>query len=606
MQHSLRALITTICLAVCLFSAQVRADEGDDDTLGLFSAWQEHSSTTSRAPKPLSQTAENVTVVTSADIAAMNAHTLADILDTIPGIQVAHNGGPGITAYTFIQSSSFKHVQVFVDGVSITNLGDNYSETTLVPARTIERIEIIKGAASAAWGSALAGVINVTTKAPMQGRALSGTASASIGSRGTADTSLELSGSTGRLGYYLSGGYLGSDGLLPNTQLNSNNALGRLTWALPGNGQLYATFNRIQVRQGDLFIPAYDLKENQDKELLFATIGMNKPLTERLSLEVMARHSQISGSTSWFNISDGLPWSLQPLAQGTINQKTNGADIKLIWRGDTHLLVAGSEYNHLRNSSNSSDATTYSPFDRTADRWGAYLNDTISLGSFSITPGARFDHTQTSGDQYSYSLGATWQANETTLLRAYAGRGFGLPQLLDVDKPSEKILTTQIGAESTAVPYLWLKGTLFRNETWGTDVERHVALGVEAELRTTPLWNTSLGAGYTFVDTTRTSDGTQVNYAPRHTVKLSLRYDDTTYRALLTGSHIYWNSMPGDNPRYGGLLWDLHLGATIFKREDTSLELFFSGRNLFDNGQSLYDLVPNPGRWFEGGMRVRF
>jgi vitamin B12 transporter len=64
--------------------------------------------------------------------------------------------------------------------------------------------------------------------------------------------------------------------------------------------------------------------------------------------------------------------------------------------------------------------------------------------------------------------------------------------------------------------------------------------------------------------------------------------------------------MPGDNQRYGGLLWDLHLGATLFKRENSSLELFFSGRNLFDNGQSLYDLVPSPGRWFEGGMRVRF
>jgi vitamin B12 transporter len=64
--------------------------------------------------------------------------------------------------------------------------------------------------------------------------------------------------------------------------------------------------------------------------------------------------------------------------------------------------------------------------------------------------------------------------------------------------------------------------------------------------------------------------------------------------------------MPGDNPRYGGLLCDLHLGATLFKRENTSLELFFSGHNLFNNGQYPYDLTPSPGRWFEGGMRLRF
>ncbi|MDO9066881.1 MAG: TonB-dependent receptor, partial [Deltaproteobacteria bacterium] len=362
---------------------------------------------------------------------------------------------------------------------------------------------------------------------------------------------------------------------------------------------------RSQTRQGDLFVPAYDLKENQDKSLLFANIGLLQPLSDRLELEFSARHSFLKGDTSWFNISDGLTW--QPdLPTASFSNQVSGTSIKLVRRGDNDLLVAGGDYSHLESNSNTVDASTYSPFRRAADRWGAYLNDTVTLGSFSVTPGVRFDHTQTSGGQYSYSLGATWQASETTMLRAYAARGYGVPPFLDVDKPSEKIWTTQVGIESTAVPYLWLKGTIFRNETWGMDVERCEALGAEAELRTTPLWNTSIGAGYTFVDTTRSSDGAQVNYAPRHTVKLSLRYDDKTYRALLTGSHINWNSMPGDNPRYGGLLWDLHLGAILFKRENSSLELFFSGRNLLNNGQYPYDLTPNPGRWFEGGMRVRF
>jgi vitamin B12 transporter len=600
--HSLRALFLALCLTVCLIpSVSWGESEENEDATDLFSAWQEQDVTASRVPKPLSQTAENVTVITAADIRALNAHTLADILDTIPGIQVQHNGGPGITAYTFIQSSSFKHVQVYVDGVSITNLSDNFSETSLIPARIIERVEIVKGSASAAWGSALAGVINVTTKSPEKGRAIAGVVSASIGERTSTDDALELSGSSDRLGYYLSGGFLGSNGVLPNTQTNAH---ARLTWELPGRGQLYAVFNRSQTGQGDLFVPAYDLKENLDKTLLFTTIGLRKPLSERMELEISGRHSFFKSSMSWLNISDGLTW--QPdLPTGITSYHVSGASLMLSWRGDNNLLVAGSDYNHLKTSSNTVDTNTYSPFSRIADRWGTYLNDTITLGDISITPGARFDHTQTSGEQFSFSLGGTWQATETTMMRVYAARGFGAAQFLDVNKQSEKIWTTQVGVESTAVPYLWLKGTLFRNETWGSEIERQEALGAEAELRTTPLWNTSLGAGYTFVDTTL-EDGSQVNYAPRHTIKLSLRYDDKTYRGILTGSHINWNSMPGDNPRYGGFLWDLHLGATLIKRENSSLELFVSGRNLFNNGQSLYDMIPTPGRWFEGGVRVNF
>jgi len=136
--------------------------------------------------------------------------------------------------------------------------------------------------------------------------------------------------------------------------------------------------------------------------------------------------------------------------------------------------------------------------------------------------------------------------------------------------------------------------------------EKQIALGAEIEARTMPVWHTSLGTGYTFTDTTRSSDGLQVYAAPRHTVQLALRYDDKTYRGVLTGRHVWWNSDPSYGARYYGLLWDLHLGATLFKRESNSLELFFSGHNLFNGAQFNDSFTPNTPRWFEGGLKVRF
>lgn len=610
-RHTLRTLLALLCLALCLFPCLVWGEE-DEDTLGLFNAWQESSSTASRAPKPLSRTAENVTVITAREIEQLNAHTLADVLDTISGLQLWHLGGPGSAAITNIQSSANNQTLIMVDGVTLNSLGENIADISSIPARIIERIEIVKGAASAAWSQALGGVINVITKAPEQGRIIGGRASASIGKNTTADSGAELTGTSGRLGYYLSGGYLGSNGLLPHIATYSNNAYTKLTYDLPKLGQLWGTFRYTNANRGDAFVPSYDFQQKSDNGNLYATLGYKKQLTESLELELNARHAARNNNTDINLISDGS--LLQTIA---VKERVTGGSAKLVWRSENNLLVGGGEYERAE-ARTTDNILSMDMLHRTVERSGLYLNDTLTVGPVSVTPGVRFDHTATSGDQLSYSLGATWQLTDSTLLRGYTARGYSLSYILLGNIPSEKVWTTQFGVESSAIPYLWLKGTLFRNEVWDiqtTDAdgnpttERHIALGTELEARTTPVLNTSLGAGWTFTDTTRSSDGSQISGGvPRQTVQLALRYDDKSYRALLTGRHIWWNSniVPGYNGKYFGMVWDLHLGATLLKRENSSLELFISGHNLFNGDQYWVDAYPNTGRWFDGGLRVSF
>lgn len=514
--HSLRALLTTLCLALCLFPC-LAWGEDDEETLELFNAFQEQSSTASRSPKPLSQTAENVTVVTAKEIEQLNAHTLADVLATVPGLQTWHLGGPGSPVFTYIQSSSNAHVLVLVDGAPLNTLGENSSEVSMVPARIIERIEILKGAASSAWGQALGGVINVITKAPNRERAISGSASASIGERTTADTSAELSGSSDKLGYYLSGGYLGSNGLLPHITNYSNSTYAKLTYDLPDQSQLWGTFRFSKFNRVDSFVtdPAFDFTQREETQQLYATLGYRRKLTEQLELELTGRHAS-RDVTNFFNmVSDGS------LLQTVIGrERVTGGGAKLVWRETNNLLVAGGDYEHAEIKNNDA-IIAMDLLNRKVDRWGIYLNDTITLGPVAVTSGVRFDHTVTSKDQFSPSLGATWQLTDSTLLRGYTARGYSLPFILLENRPSEKVWTSQLGVESTAVPYLWLKGTLFRNETWdiGDLKERHIALGTELEARTTPIYNTSIGAGWTYADTYRTSDGSTVYGAPRNTVQ---------------------------------------------------------------------------------------
>jgi vitamin B12 transporter len=611
--HSLRALLPILCLAIWLTPALSWGEESDD-TEQLFSAWQEQIVSSSRVAKPLSQVAENITVITAADIKAMNAHTLADILDTIPGVQQEHNGGPGVPPFTFLHSSDFRHVQVLLDGVSITNVSSNFSDVASIPAMIIERVEIVKGASSTAWGQALGGVINVITKSPAQ-RQLGGSVTSSIGERATTDNRAELSGTTGKLGYYLSGGYLGTTGLLPGRQADTNQLYTKLTYDLPNQNQLWGTFGYTRADYGMRYVPEADLRQVNEGTSRVATLGLRYHVTEHLELELSGRHFYYDQASHYTNISDGLAW--QPVENTRGSDEVSGAGVKLVWRGDNNLLVAGSDYNHLETSNNTSDGgTTYSPFRLKADRWSIYLNDTLTVGSVSLNPGVRLDHTQTYGDNFSATMGVTWQLDDSTLLRAYTGLGHGLPEL-DIDKtPLAKIWTSQIGVESSVIPYLWVKGSLFRNETWNivdslnldwATPERRLALGAEAEIRTKPVFNTTLGAGYTFTDTRRTSDYSQVTPdTARHTVQVALRYDDKTYRGWLNGRHVKWNSPADYNAKDSGMIWDLHLGATLLKHENNSLELFLSGHNLLNTPHYYRDFFPTTGRWFEGGLTVRF
>ncbi len=103
LQRAVFQNLTFALLAFVLCGAiPVFADDDALDTLGFIEKSAEPLVTTSRTPRPLSQTAENVSVITSKEIESLNAHTLADILYTVSGIQVQHNGGPGITSYTYI------------------------------------------------------------------------------------------------------------------------------------------------------------------------------------------------------------------------------------------------------------------------------------------------------------------------------------------------------------------------------------------------------------------------------------------------------------------------------------------------------------------------
>ncbi|MCK5506623.1 MAG: TonB-dependent receptor, partial [Thermodesulfovibrionia bacterium] len=297
-------------------------------------------------PKPLSQVAENITIITAKEIENMNAHTLTDVLNTIPGVQMDIRGGPGSEAGAYIQGAEFSYVLVMIDGVALNNLSDNFADVSAVPVQNIEQIEIIKGPASSSWGSSLGGVINIITK-PVEEAKNTGRSLASYGERNTGDYRAEASGSVNNLGYYIYAGNLATDGLRPNTNFHENNLYTKLKWDINNKTDIIFTFGYNNGSRGKGEDPEFDRSWSNDFEYLFSMLSLNHSITYAADLILSFRTSRQNTESFLNQLSTG-----DELGTIASDDKGNGGSAKLTWKHETHYIVFGADYDNGELESN--------------------------------------------------------------------------------------------------------------------------------------------------------------------------------------------------------------------------------------------------------------
>ncbi|HJV34651.1 TonB-dependent receptor plug domain-containing protein [Geomonas sp.] len=614
---------TLASLLLVSVSSTLAADIDDSETIGLFSD-EKPLVATSPIPRPTSKIAENVTVITADDILRINAHTLADVLQTVPGIQLDFIRTPGAFTFFNLQGAMNTTVLVLIDGIRQNDFDQDIAFPALIPVQQIERIEIIKGASSGSWGYALGGVINIVTKSGNPDRAVSGLVSSSIGSRFTADSRAELSGTEKSLSYYLTAGHLRTDGLTANTDGSQDNLYGKLAYTLPGGGTATLGLSQVASWQGVSAgaVPQLGLLFKQDAEdrHRYGFLKFQQPFEHSLNLDLQIYATdRDDGTKRWM----GPDQNTLSLRQFSVTDSTRGAKGSLSWGDSRNNLVLGGEYLHVHGSSDFVTANL-SLYDRTWDSYAAYLNGTWSIGDLSVLPGVRYDATGISGDHTSYTLGLTYQVNEHTTLRAYAAQGFTLPFLI-TDNGTQKVRTVQAGVETGVIPLLWAKGTFFYNSLRNNQLLGSVNLvntvdqnnlGFELEARTTPLYGIWLTGGYTYLDARDDKTGKRLQTDDSKTIpsqiyKMAVNYDqaDLGLHGALTGSGVDWNAASGTlfPARSRGIVWDLNLSWKPASSTLLSPELFFTAHNLFDAVQTTSNvLYTNPGRWYEGGARLRF
>ena len=161
--------------------------------------------TATRTEIPLEQATVPVRVITREDIELSLATDLAELLRFEAGIDIGRNGGPGQATSVFLRGTESNHTLVLIDGVRMNPGTIGGAAIQHISPEIIERVEIVKGARSALFGTdAIGGVINIITRRADKTRVEAGAGTGSFDSR-SAFLSAGLRGDKTQFGVTLDG-----------------------------------------------------------------------------------------------------------------------------------------------------------------------------------------------------------------------------------------------------------------------------------------------------------------------------------------------------------------------------------------------------------------
>lgn len=125
--------------------------------------------TPERGPVQRNEVAASVTVLTRAQIEALPAQSLDEVIGFIPGITMYFDnlaaGAPMISARGFFGGGEVEYVKLLVDGVPAGDVESGLIDWRHLRVADIERIEVLRGPGSSLYGdTAMGGVIEVFTR----------------------------------------------------------------------------------------------------------------------------------------------------------------------------------------------------------------------------------------------------------------------------------------------------------------------------------------------------------------------------------------------------------------------------------------------------------
>ncbi|HEX2252753.1 MAG TPA: TonB-dependent receptor [Thermoanaerobaculia bacterium] len=396
----------------------------------------------------------SVTVIDREEIERRHAVTVADLLRTVPGLEVSATGGPGGPVSVFLRGAGSSHTLVLLDGVRLnaaTTGAVDFSDLTL---DGIERVEVLRGPQSALYGSeALGGVVSLFTRtaAGRQGGAgpapgVRGTLTAETGSHDLGRLATSLAGAGGRWDWWLAASHHATDGVsrasesLGNRETdpweNTTVAAGAAA-ELSGGGRADLSLRWLEGDTGlDAFLfgvgPVDDPNYRQQRRGRQAALAVVQPVTGRWT-----QHLRVG-------VADETLSTLDPDPEPAFHDSrfdTTVTDLDL--RADLALLGGGafSDTLSVGFAAERREGGQPGAFGEQADLQSVYFENRVDWRDrLHVTVGARHDDHSVFGGETTWRGTAAWRgAPDTPLghtrLHGSWGTGFKAPTLVDLYYP---------------------------------------------------------------------------------------------------------------------------------------------------------------------------
>lgn len=369
--------------------------------------------TANRVETRTSELTSEVIVVDREAIENSAGRTLIEVLARTASVQLSSNGGRGQTSGVFIRGTESRHTVLLIDGVRYGSVTAGTPIWDNIPLEMIERIEVVKGPASAMYGSdAAGGVIQIFTRRGQQG--FFPHASLTLGSEGHHEVAAGLRGGQGDVSYSLNvqdlaeKGFSATNPAVPFGSYNPDrdgfdqrSVSGSVDWRFTPGWKFSATGlqseGTVQFDDG----PGADTRSRLRSSNL--SLGIEGQLTSQWKSRLTYGRSvdRINALTS------ASPWNLPGLFETTQDQWT--------WQNEVAtpvgLLVAG-----LESLQQSVDSST--PYDVTQRRvHSVFAGLTGNAGAHSWQLNARGDKNSQFGNNttgyagYGYQIAPQWRVH---------------------------------------------------------------------------------------------------------------------------------------------------------------------------------------------------
>jgi vitamin B12 transporter len=167
--------------------------------------------TATRLAQPLNEVLADVSIIDREAIERQVGGAVADVLRGLPGIELTQNGGSSGTTKVLLRGADNRHVLVLIDGVPFESQSVGGTTWEALPLQMVDHIEVLRGPASAAYGSgAIAGVIQIFTR---KGSGVPRwSLGVGMGDQGFLNTDIGVLGSVGALDYSVTAATERNDG----------------------------------------------------------------------------------------------------------------------------------------------------------------------------------------------------------------------------------------------------------------------------------------------------------------------------------------------------------------------------------------------------------